>query len=253
MNRMLSFVLKHYRQGAFDDIAQVRRTRRFPVWGYAAAVGAAAAVVLLVFLFRSTASVTEYLADGSSVQVELPDGSRLTLSPGSRAKYSASKEGRNVEMEGTALFKVTRDEDRPFRVSAGGSSVEVLGTEFQVKQSRGEVWVDVFEGRVLFSGSEDGVVLTPGMESVLRQGAAAPAVLEDASPNPIAWMTGVFKYDGVSLETVLAELSEYYGREFVAASGPAAKTLTGSFFTDEDPEVIAEAISSALEIDINVR
>ena len=156
-------------------------------------------------------------------------------------------------MEGTALFKVTRDEDRPFRVSAGGSSVEVLGTEFQVKQSRGEVWVDVFEGRVLFSGSEDGVVLTPGMESVLRQGAAAPAVLEDASPNPIAWMTGVFKYDGVSLETVLAELSEYYGREFVAASGPAAKTLTGSFFTDEDPEVIAEAISSALEIDINVR
>lgn len=155
-------------------------------------------------------------------------------------------------MEGTALFKVARDESRPFKVDAGGSVVEVLGTVFQVKQSAGDVYVDVLEGKVLFAGSEDGVILTPGMESVLREGTSVPEAVENALPNPIAWATGVLKYERTPLETVLAELSDYFGREFIVSPDAEGKTLTGSFST-EDPETIAEAISAALEIVLSVK
>lgn len=257
MERMLGFVLKHYRQGAFEDGRQsddqVRKVRSFPVWKYAAAVAAAAAVILLVFLFRPGLSTLEYLAVNTPERVELPDGSIVTLRPGASLKFSDSKDGRNVNMEGTALFKVARDEKRPFKVNAGESIVEVLGTEFQVKQSKGNVFVDVFEGRVLFSGREEGVILTSGMESVLQKGNAIPEIIEESLPNPTAWLTGVFKYDGAVLDTVLEELSDYYGREFVTSPEGGSRVLTGTFFSDEDPETIAEAISSALELKITVR
>ena len=255
MDRMLGFVLKHYRQDAFDSEtkAESRKVRRFPIWRYAAVFTAvAAAVLLFVFLFHPGPSVSEYLAADSSIQAELPDGSSVILHPGARVRYSDSKGGRNVEMEGTALFKVTRDESRPFKVDAGGSVVEVLGTVFQVKQSAGSVSVDVLEGKVLFSGREDGVILTSGMESVLQQGAAAPEIVESPLPNPTAWATGVLKYERAPLETVLAELSDYFEREFIVSPDAEGKTLTGSFST-EDPETIAEAISAALEIVITVR
>ena len=255
MDRMLGFVLKHYRQGAFDDVKKTesKNVRRFPVWKYAAAVtAAAAAVILFVFLLRPGQSVSEYLAANSPIQVELPDGSSVTLSPGARISYSDSKAGRDVEMEGTALFKVARDESRPFRVDTGESAVEVLGTVFQVKQSDGDVFVDVLEGKVLFSGSEDGVVLTPGMESVLQKGAASPEIIDNPFPNPIAWVTGVFKYESTPLKTVLGELSDYFGKEFTASSDAGGRSLTGSFST-EDPESIAEAISAALEIRVTVK
>ena len=255
MDRMLGFVLKHYRQDAFDSEtkAESRKVRRFPIWRYAAAFTAvAAAVLLFVFLFHSGPSVSEYMAADSSIQAELPDGSSVILRPGARVRYSESKGGRNVEMEGTALFKVARDESRPFKVDAGESVVEVLGTVFQVKQSAGDVYVDVLEGKVLFAGSEDGVILTPGMESVLREGTSVPKAVENALPNPIAWATGIFKYEGTPLETVLAELSGYFGREFIVSPDAEGKTLTGSFST-EDPETIAEAISAALEIVVSVK
>lgn len=255
MERMLGFVLKHYRQGAFDDVKTTGsgKVRRLPVWKYAAAVtAAAAAVILFVFLFRPGPSMSEYLAVDSPVQVELPDGSSVTLCPGTRVSYSDSKAERGVEMEGTALFKVARDESRPFRVDAGQSVVEVLGTVFQVKQSEGDVCVDVLEGRVRFSGSEDGVLLTSGMESVLRKGTSSPEIIEHPFPNPTAWITGTFKYEAAPLGTVLGELSDYFGKEFTASPDADGRTLTGTFST-EDPEGIAEAISAALEVTITVK
>jgi len=251
---MLGFVLKHYRQGAFDDMerAESQKVRRFPIRSYAAAfTAAAAAVILLVFLFRPGPSESEYLAVDSPVQAELPDGSSATLCPGASVRYSDSKDGRNVEMEGTVLFKVARDENRPFRVDAGGSLVKVLGTVFQVKSSEGGVSVDVFEGKVLFSGSEDGVILTSGMASILRQGTPVPEIIVDPLPNPTAWMTGVFEYEATPLETVLVELSVFFGRDFTVSSDAEGRTLTGTFST-EDPETIAEAISAALEIEVAV-
>ena len=249
---MLGFVLKHYRQGAFDSIEVPGSRVRTVIWKYAAAVAAAAAVVLLVFLFRANPTVKEFTANNAPLRVELPDCSSLFLSPGTTVRYSDSKTGRAVEMEGTALFNVARDESRPFKVDAGHSEVEVLGTVFQVKQSSGDIFVDVMEGKVQFSGGGNDVVLTAGMESVLRQGTESPEIIEAPLPNPTAWLTGEFKYEATPLGTVLTELSEFFGKEFTARPGEGEKTLTGTFST-EDPELIAEAISAALGSKITIR
>ena len=247
-DRILGFVLKHYRQGAFENVGTPESRVRNIIWRYAAVAAAAAAVVLLVFIFRANPQVKVFTADNAPMRVELPDGSIVSLSPGTSLRYSESKGGRDVEMSGTALFSVARDEDRPFKVEAGRSEVEVLGTVFQVKQSSGDVFLDVLEGKVLFSG----MVLTAGMESVLRQGADAPDLVEIPSPNPTAWLTGEFKYAATPLSLVLPELSEFFGKEFTAYPDAGDRTLTGTF-SAEDPELIAEAMSAALGVKIIIR
>ena len=255
-DRLLGFVLKHYREGAFDTVkaseTYTRSARTIPFWKYAALTAVAAAVILGIFLFRGGPSVSEYSAGGTSFLASLPDGTSVTLSPGSSLKYQERKGMRNAILDGTALFKVTHDESSPFVVEADGSSVKVLGTVFQVKESPDKVSVDVLEGKVLFSGQEEGVVLTAGMESVLDKGTLAPKIVENPLPNPTAWLSGEFRYEGAPLEIVLKELSEYFQMEFIALPEAAGRTLTGVFST-EDPEDIAEAISSALETRIFIR
>lgn len=254
-DRLLGFVLKHYREGAFDTVkaskVYTRSVKAVPLWRYAA-LTAVAAVILGVFLFRGRPSVSEYSAGSTSFLASLPDGTSVTLSPGSSLKYQDRKGVRNAILDGTALFKVTHDESRPFVVEADGSSVKVLGTVFQVKESTGKVSVDVLEGKVLFSGQEDGVILTAGMESVLDKGALVPKIVENPLPNPTAWVSGEFRYEGVPVQIVLKELSEYFQMEFIALPEAEGRTLTGVFST-EDPEDIAEAISSALETRIYIR
>src|SRR5699024_4274881 len=57
---------------------------------------------------------------------------------------------RSVTLNGEAYFDVARDPDHPFVVYANGSTVTVLGTEFNVKadSTAGNVQVAVVEGKV---------------------------------------------------------------------------------------------------------
>ena len=258
-DRILGFVLKHYHEGAFDTKkasgAIIPSKRRIPFWKYASVAAAAAAVVLGIFLLRGkdAYSPLRYHASESILALDLPDGSSVTLSPGSTLSFGQGKRTREAVLDGTALFRVTHDETSPFVIQAGMSTVEVLGTTFQVRSTPKEAEVNVFEGKVKFSGSEDAVILSSGMESILREDSSSPEIISDPLPNPMAWLTGEFRYEAAPLEVVLKELSGFFGRE-LAVYPPEAegKTLTGTFSSDE-LEPILEAISSALEVRVYER
>jgi len=256
-DRILGFVMKHYRENALDTLkasSPYVHRQSFRIWRYVAATAAAAAVIAGVFLFRGKPSY-EYFAAGDTLAVaQLKDGSSVTLSPGSSLRYSQGKKSRNVDLKGTAYFSVKHDAKSPFTVSVAGAEVKVLGTVFQVKQSSDGVSVNVMEGKVLFTGEEsgNGPVLTAGMESFLEKGAESPVVLDTPTPNPTAWLTGEFRYDAIPLETVLSELSEYFGKEISAAPVYLQKPLTGVFLSD-DLDSIVDAIESALEVKITVK
>ena len=94
----MDFVLKHYQEGKFDTqkaidrfneaygIVQKPRRRVLP-W-VSGMVAAAAAVVLCVFLFRSNDQQIQLMASAEVQEFVLPDGSEVTLAPGSRLTYS---------------------------------------------------------------------------------------------------------------------------------------------------------------------
>ncbi len=258
-NRHLQFVLKHYREGAFDtrkainrfNRAAGRRTRGFI--RYMAGVAAAAAVILGIFIFNTRPQPVHLItADATGIFI-LPDSTAVTLAPNSSLEYDARaymRKSRSVRMEGKAFFDVTRNETNPFEITTDRAYIKVLGTSFQVDETA-DTEVYVKSGKVLFSAAEEaeGVILTKGMEAVLNvAGRGIPEVVVPETPNPAAWATGLFEYESTPLEDVLNELSEYYGVQLKASDYD--RKLSAKFETDSSIDDIMEMIAAAAEITI---
>ena len=230
-DKHMDFVLKHYQEGRFDTQAAMKRfnethgivqkpRRRVLPW-VSGIVAAAAAVVLCVFLFRGSSQQIHLMANADVQEFVLPDGSQVTLAPGSRLTYS-KKTPRKPQLEGKAFFEVARDEVVPF---------------------------EIMEGKVLFARSSDseGVILTKDMQAVLSQSDAVPVIVMEPDVNSIAWQRGSFIFDRTSLREVLETLSEYYNVSFTATD--LDKQLSGEFYT-EDLDLIISLIESALDVHI---
>ena len=257
-DKHLDFVLKHYQEGRFDTrkaisrfneaagIARKPRRRVLPwVSGIAAA---AAAVVLCVFLFRGNGQQIQLMAGAVVQEFVLPDGTEVTLSPGSRLTYK-EKSPRNTELEGKAYFEVARDEAVPFEITSDGAFIRVLGTKFMVDAGSSVKEVYVTEGKVLFAKSSDaeGVILTKDMQATLSPDENVPVIAVEPDVNSIAWQRGSFIFDRTPLKEVLETLSEYYKVSFAATD--LDKQLSGEFHT-EDLDLILSLIESALDVHI---
>ena len=257
-NKHMDFVLKHYQEGKFDTQKAIKRfneahcivqkpRRRLMPW-VSSIVAAAAAVVLCVLLFRDNDQQIQLMASAKVQEFVLPDGSEVTLTPGSRLTYN-EKSPRNTHLEGKAFFEVARDEAVPFEITADGAFVRVLGTKFMVDAGSSLKEVYVTEGKVLFAKSSDveGVILTKDMQATLSQSDQLPVIAVEADVNTIAWQRGSFIFDKTPLKEVLKTLSEYYKVSFAATD--LDKQLSGEFHA-EDLDLIISLIESALDVHI---
>ena len=254
----MDFVLKHYQEGKFDTQKAIKRfneahcivqkpRRRVLPW-VSGIVAAAAAVVLCVLLFRDNDQQIQLMASAEVQEFVLPDGSEVTLTPGSRLTYN-EKSPRNTHLEGKAFFEVARDEAVPFEITADGAFVRVLGTKFMVDAGSSVKEVYVTEGKMLFAKSSDveGVILTKDMQATLSQSDQLPVIAVEADVNTIAWQRGSFVFDKTPLKEVLKTLSEHYKVSFAATD--MDKQLSGEFST-EDLDLIISLIESALDVHI---
>lgn len=255
----MDFVLKHYQEGKFDTQKALQRfneahgivrkpRRRVLPWVSGVAV-AAAAVILCVFLFRGNEQqMIELIANNAVKEFVLPDGTEVTLAPGSKLTYS-EKSPRNTALEGKAYFEVARDEAVPFEITADGAFVRVLGTKFMVDAGSSVKEVYVTEGKVLFAKSSDaeGVFLIKDMQATLSPDENVPVIAAEPDVNSIAWQRGSFIFDKTPLREVLETLSEHYKVSFAATD--LDKQLSGEFYA-EDLDLIIGLIESALDVHI---
>ena len=257
----MDFVLKHYQEGKFDTQKAIKRfneahgivqkpRRRVLPW-VSGMVAAAAAVILCVFLFRGNDPQTQQIqlvADAQIQEYVLPDGSEVTLAPGSRLTYSENSP-RSTQLEGKAFFEVARDEAVPFEITSDGAFVRVLGTKFMVDAGSSVKEVYVTEGKVLFAKSSDseGVILTKDMQATLSASQSIPVVAMEPDVNSIAWQRGSFIFNQTPLKEVLETLSKHYKVSFVA--NDLSKQLSGEFDA-EDLDLIISIIESALDVHI---
>ncbi len=257
-NPNLRFVLKHYREGAFntsDAIERFNRKAGRPDRGfmkYIAGVAAAAVVILGIFIFNPKPQPVHLMTADATETFILPDSTSVTLAPHSCLEYDARaymRKTRSVRMEGKAFFDVTRNERNPFEITTVKAYIKVLGTSFQVDETA-DTEVYVRSGKVLFAATPEteGVVLTKGMEAVLKVAAIVPELQAGTMPNPAAWATGLFEYDATPLEAVLDELSEFYCVSLSASD--YEHSLTAKFETSSSIDEIVDMIEAATETNI---
>jgi transmembrane sensor len=124
---------------------------------WAAVVVTAVGLFLLSYLnvsnshsSKNIAAVQEVIPSGKPGMKTLPDGSVVWINAGSKIRYKAEQNTRDVYLEGEAYFKVKHDTEHPFVVHAGNISVRALGTEFNVSAYPGDDHVEttLIKGKV---------------------------------------------------------------------------------------------------------
>lgn len=214
---------QHQKRSLLGSIMQVLSPR--PGWSLKPVMLTALASIAVVALvwnpFQTFWSGPEMISVhaplGQTVSVDLQDGSRVVLDAGSELRHPLEFTGgsRLVILKGQAYFRVQHDESRPFRVIAGTTTVEVLGTAFEVTSwDRASATVTVEEGRVRFGRSdaldEKTVVLTADQMSQLNaDGYPSTPARVDASRR-LAWLRHEVYFDDVPLADVLDRLHRWY-------------------------------------------
>lgn len=205
-------------------------------------------------------SASYVTARGETVEVALPDGSRLQLDTASRADVVLSRGRREVHLpEGQARFEVSGNPDRPFSVLAGPLRVTVVGTRFAVRFTPGVpehdgVHIAVEEGRVRvaperwFGIGSQTLELTAG-QAVTSNADGRIDAIAAVTPSEVApWSRNRISFDNVTLQAALAEL-ERYGDTGLVVRDPsvAALRLTGTF-DPRRPENFARLLPQALPV-----
>lgn len=200
-----------------------------PWWHLAAAALLVASASMLVLREHRAApgpvaiSETQYVtANGVHRQVTLPDSSVVTLAPATHLRVGGDfgRGARDVWLSGEAIFRVTHDPARPFRVHTGAAVTTVLGTEFSVRAypappssaMEADIRVVVASGRVSLrptSRDTGGVVLTPGQMGTLTTNGVATVGEIDVA-RALGWAQGRLTFDDMPVADVLAELSRWY-------------------------------------------
>lgn len=215
---------------------------------------AAAAVVVLglsVLLVRHNAWDADYrTARGEQQRIVLSDGSKVLLDSGSAVDVSYGPAGRQLTLrKGQALFEVTPDPQRPFRVRAGDLSATALGTTYAVSRSDSGAQVTVAHGRVEVAAANAKAVLGAGESIRQARHGLQPQYTVNADKR-LAWQHGRLVFDMTPLSEVLEQL-EHYRPGFIRADDAqvAALKVSGTFQLDRLDDGI-QTLSQAFGLQI---
>lgn len=169
---------------------------------------------------------------GGQYQVDLADGSRVWLNAASSLLFPVDFSGheRVVELDGEAYFEVAPDNSRPFMVKAGQTTVQVLGTHFNISAYSDETLqkTTLLEGKIKVLAGNTGYQLQPGQQVVFDKNSAGSKLVQQANTEEaVAWKNGYFQFSGADATVLLREISRWYNIEVVFNGIPAGYELSG--------------------------
>ena len=194
------------------------------------------------------------IAEQSGQIISLPDNSVVTLNKDASITYprTFADGSREVIMKGEAFFEVTRNEKKPFTVNLGLSSVEVLGTSFNInaEDNNDRIEVVVNTGKVRFgtNSGKESVELIKGEKGTLMKNMNMISKVQNKDINFMAWKTRQLVFNDVELDVVIQTVNKIYDSQisFSTEIGKNCK-VTVSF----DNQSI-EAILSVLELTLHL-
>jgi len=153
--------------------------------------------------------LTAYKAEKKE-QIQLPDGSDITLKKGSTLLVVRDLKGKNrkVKLAGEAYFEVAKDRKHPFVVAIAGVDVEVLGTAFNLENNGKEVRIHVTRGVVRFSHKQDEILVHKGEEAVFDGKRVYKTDIRDE--NFMSWKTGVMNFNNADVKDIFSVIVNTY-------------------------------------------
>lgn len=154
---------------------------------------------------------------GNNYQVILSDGTKVWLNAKSSLKFPAVFRGseRRVELSGEAYFEVAHNKKQPFLLSAKDMTVQVLGTHFNVTAYDDDdiVKASLLEGSINAKFKTSSLLLKPGQQAVLRNGAAVMNAKQFDVDEIMDWKNGYFIFRDEPIDEIMKEISRWYNIE----------------------------------------
>ena len=191
-------------------------------------------------------------------QIELPDGSIVTLDAGSEFKYSENfADEREVYLKGEAYFEVAHNPNNPFIVKTENTLVKVLGTKFNIRswQENEKVTVAVADGKVSFRNTElpDEVLIVKGqVSSILGKSRPTTPESEDIAKY-LSWRTKEMSFQSTPLNEVLMQLERWYDLRFVLPDSSFGSDKITIYLDNRPIEEVLELLSAVMNFEYSLK
>ncbi|WP_082113173.1 FecR family protein [Kordia jejudonensis] len=208
-----------------NDKKETKTRKLVPSWMYAAA-----AVILLVVgltYVYAPAGETFQTGYGDQMAVTLPDGSQAILNAKSSVTFDESswETNRTVALTGEAFFKV--EKGQKFTVSTNAGTVEVLGTQFNVRTGTDVFEVKCTEGKVkVTTSNNESSTLTVGNAFSKLAGKTSKW---DFNINDNTWREGESNFREIPLKHVIEAIENQYEITIAHDNIDTTQRFTGSF------------------------
>ncbi|MFT4154255.1 FecR family protein [Parafilimonas sp.] len=154
-------------------------------------------------------------AGSQVVHLTLSDGTKVWLNAASSLHYPVAFNGdnRTVEITGEAYFEVAKNAAKPFYVKTVNTVSKVLGTHFNINAYKDEPATEVtlLEGALLVSQQNGEGLLHPGQQAVVQNGVKIISSVDTAMV--MAWKNGFFSFKGADINTIMRQVTRWYGIE----------------------------------------
>jgi ferric-dicitrate binding protein FerR (iron transport regulator) len=197
-----------------------------------------------------TTTMTEYK------KLVLSDSSVVFMSPNSTIKaiQPFSKDKREIELRGQAVFEVAKDASRPFTAIAGDIRTTALGTSFKVTSfpNNNETSVVLSSGKVVvkdygIQGHIESFFLDPGEEIVYNKTARTVRKAETVDKQ-FDYRKDVLYFRNAGIKEVVEKLERYYHVKVRYQALKNVELKVSGEFDYQPLEVVMKAIAYSCNI-----
>ncbi|TMU57361.1 FecR family protein [Flagellimonas algicola] len=188
---------------------------------------------------------------GKTFDLQLSDGTKVTLNAGSSIKYPVKflKDiHREVFLIGEAFFDVAHDVEHQFVVNADQMDITVLGTKFNVSSYPEDAMVNtvLVEGSVQISPTDEdqdmktNTRLEPGFKASLEKSNGQVTIDEADISLHTAWINGKIVFRHTPFKNIVKKLERHYDVEIINNNQLLDnEVFTASFDIETIEEVLA--------------
>lgn len=232
-------------RGPADGARSVRRPHLVRAAMSLAVISVVALGIGLIVNLPSTNNAVQYATlHGEERTVRLDDGTFVHLNTDSRLNVKFEPDVRLVELDrGEAYFEVAKVPSRPFRVTAGVTEFQDVGTSFNVLRGNSGSVVTVAEGRVgVYAGvaasrtpSAALADLGAGEQAKISASGAITARTRANLNEVLAWTRQQIVFDRESIGAVAVEFNRYNDVPIIVRDKRIADiAISGGFRTRDE-------------------
>ncbi|EHQ27411.1 FecR family protein [Mucilaginibacter gracilis] len=193
---------------------------------------------------------------GGQHHLILSDGTGVWLNASSSIKYPTVFNGpeRRIEITGEAYFEVAHNADKPFKVTCGEQTVEVLGTHFNINAYADEPLINttLLQGLVRVSAGTNMALLKPGEQSLVSSANNIKVTQADVEA-AVDWKEGDFVFKSQTLPAIMRKLARWYDVDINYGSYSNSKlTFSGVVSRSRNLSAVLKMLESSATVKFTV-